>query len=188
MTNPFLSSFNTPFESIPFQKLQNNHFLPALRIAIEEAKKQVDEITNNKENPTFQNTLETLELSGELLSIVSGVAFNLNSSETSDELQEITKQMAPILSEHSNDILLNEILFKRIESVYKSKPTLTEEQNQLLEKTYKSFVRNGAKLNKTEKLRLREIDKQLSQISLEFGEHSLNEMNKFEVKIDSDRA
>jgi len=188
MNNPLLTSFSTPFEAIPFDDIKNEHFLPALKEAIAQTKNEIKEITTNKEQATFENTIEALEYAGELVGLISGIAFNLNSSETSDELQAITKEMAPILSEHHNDILLNESLFERIESVYISKPSLAGEQSRLLEKTYKSFVRNGAKLGATQKERLREIDKQLSQLGLEFGEHTLNEMNSYELRLKDDAA
>src|SRR5690606_8150654 len=115
----------------PFSKISNNHFFPAFKKAIENAKSEIDTITSNTEEPTFENTIEALEFSGEPLDRVSSIFFNLNSAETNDEIQKIAQEVSPLLSEFSNDITLNEALFKRIKSVYDSKDTLhltTEQQ------------------------------------------------------------
>ena len=143
------------------------------------------EIVENSELPTFENTVEALDFSGELLSRISSIFFNLNHAETSEEIQKIAKEVSPLLSEFGNDIGLNEELFKRIKSVYdnKSELTLTPEQTTLLEKNYKSFVRNGANLNDSDKEILRTIDKEISQTSLSFGENLLAATNKYELHI-----
>lgn len=183
--NPLLEKFNTPFETPPFSKITNQHFKPAFEKAIEWAKEEIDAIVKNSNVPTFQNTIEALEYSGNRLSLVSRIFFNLNSAETSDEIQQIAKEVSPLLSAFSNDISLNEALYQRIKTVYETKNTLklTTEQATLLENHYKSFVRNGANLNSSDKERLREIDKQLAEVGLSFEENILAETNLYELFI-----
>lgn len=181
LNKPFENQYNTA----PFSQLKNEDFLPAFKIAIERAKSEIDAIVNNREIPTFENTIEALDYSGKELDRISSIFFNLNSAETNDEIQKIAQEVSPLLSEFSNDITLNEDLFKRIKTVYESKTDLdlTTEQETLLDKKYKSFSRNGANLNPEKKERLRAIDKELSQLKLKFGEHILAETNKFEMHL-----
>ena len=183
--NPLLEKFNTPYNTTPFSKIKNEHFKPAFEKAIEMAKQEIDKIVDNKEEPTFENTLEALDYSGELLSRISHIFFNLNSAETSDEIQKIAKEVSPLLSEFSNDVGLNEELFKRIKFVHDNKDqlNLNPEQHTLLDKNYKSFVRNGANLNGSDKKQLRQIDKDIAQTSLQFGENVLAAINKYELHI-----
>ncbi|AHM58861.1 peptidase M3A and M3B thimet/oligopeptidase F [Flammeovirgaceae bacterium 311] len=183
--NLLLNKFNTPFETPPFRDIKNEHFLPAIQKAIERGKEDVNKITALRELPTFENTIEALERSGEQVGVVSSIFFNLNSAETNDEIQKIAREISPLLSEYSNDIMLDEALFRRIKAVWESREglMLSPEESTLLEKTYKSFVRNGANLSETQKQRLREIDKELSQLSLEFGEHVLKETNDYSLVI-----
>ena len=185
MQNILAKPFKTTYGSAPFSKIKNTHFLPAFKLAIQEAKKEIDDIVNNSDSPTFQNTIEALDFSGEQLDRISSVFFNLNSAETNDVIQKIAQEVSPLLSEFSNDIALNEILFKRVKSVYDLKESLnlTTEQATLLDKKYKGFSRNGANLPEDKKLKLREIDKKLSQLKLKFGENVLAETNKFEMLI-----
>jgi len=177
--------FDTPFNTAPFSKIKNKDFLPAFKKAIQEAKAEIDAIVKNPEVPSFQNTIEALDFSGEQLDRISSIFFNLNSAETNDDIQKIAQKVSPILSEFSNDITLNEDLFKRVKIVYDTKDTLTltPEQQTLLDKKYKAFSRNGANLSKEKKLQLREIDKKLSQIKLKFGENVLAETNKYDMLI-----
>ncbi|MCB0398972.1 MAG: M3 family metallopeptidase [Winogradskyella sp.] len=177
--------FNTLYNTAPFSKIKNEDFLPAFKAAIEKAKNEIDSIVNNSETPTFENTIEALDYSGEELDRISSIFFNLNSAETNDEIQKISQEVSPLLSEFSNDITLNEELFKRVKAVYDSKDDLklTTEQATLLDKKYKSFSRNGANLPENKKVRLRAIDKELSQLKLKFGEHILAETNKFEMHL-----
>jgi peptidyl-dipeptidase Dcp len=177
--------FSTPFNTAPFSKISNADFLPAFKVAIEKAKKEIDIIVSNSEFPTFENTIEALEFSGQELDRISSIFFNLNSAETNDEIQKIAQEVSPLLSEFGNDITLNEDLFKRIKAVYKTKAdlNLSVEQNTLLDKRYKSFSRNGANLPEDKKVQLRAIDKELSQLKLKFGENILAETNKFEMLI-----
>ncbi len=183
--NPLLDKFSTPYNTSPFSKIKNEHYQPAFKKAIELANKEIDDIIINPEQPTFENTIAALDFSGELLGRISNIFFNLNSAETSDEIQLIAKEVSPLLSEFSNDIGLNEKLFKRIKFVYdnKNESDLTPEQTTLLEKNYKSFVRNGANLNDVDKKILRTIDKELSQTSLNFGENILSATNKYELHL-----
>lgn len=185
MKNPLLDNFNTPFDSAPFLSIKNEHYQPAFEKAIEMAKAEIDEICNNPELPTFENTIEAIEISGEKLSRISSIFFNLNSAETNDEMQKIAQEVSPLLSEFSNDIRLNPILFERIQSVYEQKfeLNLSDEQLRLLDKKYKSFSRNGANLPEEKKEKLREIDKELSQISLQFGQNVLAETNAYEMHL-----
>ena len=178
-------AFETPYNTAPFSKLKTEDFLPAFKIAIENAKTEIDTITENKAIPTFENTIEALDYSGEELDRISSIFFNLNSAETNDEIQKIAQEVSPLLSELSNDITLNEALFKRVKTVYDSKSNLqlTTEQETLLDKKYKSFSRNGANLSSDKKEKLRAIDKELSQLKLKFGEHILAETNQYEMHL-----
>ena len=177
--------FDTQFHTAPFSKIKNEHFLPAFKKAIEKAKKEIEDITNNPETPSFKNTVEALDFSGEELDRISSIFFNLNSAETNDEIQKIAQEVSPLLSEFSNDITLNEKLFKRIKTVYQAQNSLnlTTEQKTLLDKKYKSFSRNGANLPEDKKQQLRDIDKELSKLKLKFGENVLAETNKFEMLL-----
>lgn len=179
------TKFSTLYNTAPFSKIKNEDFLPAFKIAMEEAKQEIEAITNNDDQPTFQNTIEALEFTGQQLDRISSIFFNLNSAETNDAIQKIAQEVSPLLSEFSNDITLNEDLFKRVKAVYDIKETLelTVEQNTLLDKKYKGFSRNGANLSEDKKKQLRDIDKQLSQLKLTFGENVLAETNNFEMLI-----
>ena len=185
MTNPLLQDFNTNYQTAPFSKINIKHFKPAFEKAIALAKTEIDFIVNNKAKPTFQNTLEELEFTGSKLDRISSIFFNLNSAETNDEIQKIAQEVSPMLSGFANDITLNEKLFLKIKSVYNQKDNLdlNNEQQMLLDKKYKAFVRNGANLNESDKIKLREIDKNLSKLSLQFGENVLAETNGFELVI-----
>lgn len=186
--NPFFEAYDTPFEVPPFDKIKNEHFAPALREGIIQQQAEIDAIVNNSEEPTFQNTIEAMEYSGELLGKVSRVFGNLNSANTNEEIQAIAKEMAPELSAHSDNISLNEKLFARVKAVWDKKDDLglNAEQQMLLEKTYKSFVRNGANLNEADKAKLREINSRLSSLTLQFGQNLLAETNAYKLVIDNE--
>ncbi|MDX5583789.1 MAG: M3 family metallopeptidase [Aureibaculum sp.] len=188
MSNPLLQKFKSKHTTAPFSKIKNEHFKPAFKEGIKRAKAEIDTITNNTEVPTFKNTIEALDFSGYTLDRLSSVFFNLNSAETNDEIQKIAQEVSPWLSEFSNDIRLNEKLFQRVKSLYENRKNLelTTEQNTLLDKKYKSFSRNGANLNDTDKTKLREIDKKLSKLSLQFGENVLAETNAYELHISNE--
>ncbi|MDX1773817.1 M3 family metallopeptidase [Oceanihabitans sediminis] len=183
--NILTQPFNTEFQTAPFSKIKNEDFLPAFKQTIQDAKAEIEAITANPEAPTFENTIEALDFAGEQLDRISSIFFNLNSAETNDEIQKIAQEVSPLLSEFSNDITLNEDLFKRVKAVYEAKDalTLTTEQATLLDKKYKGFSRNGANLPEDKKQELREIDKQLSKLKLQFGENVLAETNKFEMHL-----
>ncbi|MGB6093860.1 MAG: M3 family metallopeptidase, partial [Moheibacter sp.] len=185
MTNPLLDKFNTPFDSIPFSKIKDEDYEPAFKTALEEARREVDEICKKPEKPTFKNTVEALEISGEKLGIVSSAFFNLLHAETNENMQETAQIVSPLLSEFSNDIRLNPVLFERIKSVYENKESfnLNPEQIRLLEKSYRNFSRNGANLPDDKKEKLREIDKQLAKLKLDFGQNVLAETNDFELHL-----
>lgn len=181
MDNPLLTQFDTA----PFSKITNRHFKPAFLHAIGIAREEIDGTTHCDAAPTFENTIEALEFSGQQLERISSIFFNLNAAETNTEIQQIAQEISPLLSEFSNDITLNQKLFKRIKSVYGQKDDLdlTVEQHTLLEKKYKSFSRNGANLTEEKKNRLREIDAELSKLKLKFGENVLAETNKYELLL-----
>src|SRR5690606_8183852 len=138
----------------------------AFKVAIENARLEIEAITNSSDAPSFENTIEALEFTGEQLDRISSIFFNLNSAETSDIIQKIAQEVSPLITDFSNDITLNEDLFKRVKAVYDSKDTLdlTTEQGTLLDKKYKSFARNGANLSEDKKQKLRAMDRQLSQL------------------------
>ena len=184
MKNPLLVDFSTPFATLPFEQIKTADFLPAIEHEIDATLKEIELISTNPAQPTFENTLEAIEKSGAKLGIISGALFNLNSAETSTELQEITQKAAPLLTKLQNDIRLNAALFERIKTVFEGNTdALSTEQKTLLEKEYKSFVRNGALLKEEAKITLREIDQQLAKLSLNFGEHVLADTNAFSLHI-----
>ena len=186
-TNPLLTKWETPFETPPFDKIKTKDYLPAFKEAIKIHNEEIKAIAENKEAPTFKNTIEAMDYSGELLKRVSRVFNAMNGAMNSDEMTEISKKVSPMLSKHQDDIRLNNKLFKRIKSVYDSRKTLslTTEQSRLLEKYYKDFVRGGANLSPEEKKEFRKINSELSVLSVKFGENVLKETNKFELIIDN---
>jgi oligopeptidase A len=183
--NPLLQDFNTA----PFSKISNSDYKPAIKKGIEITKSEIDEIVNNTDAPTFENTTVALDFTGEKLNKITSIFFNLNSAETNDEIQKIAQEISPWLSELSNDITLNTALFKKVKAVFDSKETLTltPEQQMLLEKQYKGFARNGANLKEADKTALRKIDAQLSKLSLKFGENVLAETQAFEMQVTDEK-
>ena len=184
-TNPLLKDFTTPYESVPFEKIELEHYMPAFKESIEKARKEIDVIANSNENPDFKNTIEALEYSGHQLDRVGSVFFNLNHAHTNDEMQALARDISPMLTEFSNDIIMNENLFLRVKSVYENKSNfnLNVEQERLLMDRYKSFVRSGADLDKDKKEKIREISKELSKLTLQFGENVLAATNKYELHL-----
>ena len=184
--NPFFAEWKTPFGVPPFEQIKLEHYAPAFEQGMKQQKDEVAAIADKPAAPTFANTVEALERSGDLLDRVSMVFFAMKSSMTNDDLQAIAKEVVPKLSEHGDQIRLSEPLFRRIEAVYEQKDDLdlTAEQLRLLEENYKSFVRGGAKLPPAKKERLTKINSELSLLSLNFGEHVLKENNRFELVID----
>lgn len=179
--NPLLEKFSTKYTSSPFSDIKEEHYLPAFQELIKISEKEIDEITNNSETPTFKNTIEAMAFSGEQLDRVSSIFFNLNSAETNDEIQKIAQEVSPLLTEFSSKISQNEKLFERIKNVYDKKDTLSlnEEQKMLLNETYKGFVRSGALLNEEDKKKLEKINMDLSIKSLQFGQNALASTNAY---------
>lgn len=183
--NPLLTESTNPYEAPAFDKIKNEHYKPAFEATIAEGRAQIDSIVNNPEAPTFENTVEALEYAGRSLSNVSSIFFNLNEACTDTVMQKIALEVSPMLTEYSNDILLNEKLFERLKRVYDQRDSLSlnEEQMRLLDVTYKSFARNGANLQGEEREKFREINKELSQLGLKFGMNVLDATNKFFLHI-----
>ncbi|WP_124641233.1 M3 family metallopeptidase [Amniculibacterium aquaticum] len=179
--NILTENFNTPHQTAPFDQIKNEDYLPAFKELIAQSEKEIDDLVNNTEAPTFQNTVEALAFAGEKLEVVSNIFFNLNSAETSDELQQIAQEVSPLLTEHASKISQNEKLFEKIKWVFDQieKYNLNEEQAMLLTETYKGFVRSGALLNETDKETLKKINMDLSLKSLQFGQNALASTNAY---------
>ena len=183
--NLLTKHYETKHNTAPFSKIQLSDYQPAFIQTIADAKAEIETIIKNPEAPTFENTIEALEFSGESLDRLSSIFFNLNSAETSDEMQKIAQEVSPLLTEFSNDITLNIDLFNRIKAVYEQKDqlNLSTEQATLLDKKFKGFSRNGALLNEEVKLKLREIDTELAKLKLTFSENVLAETNNYQLHI-----
>ncbi|MCX8526209.1 M3 family metallopeptidase [Chryseobacterium formosus] len=179
--NILTEKFSTPYHSAPFNEIKNEDYLPAFKELITNSEAEIDAIINNSEEPTFENVIEALAFSGEQLDRASNIFFNLNSAETSDELQQIAQEVSPILTEYSSKISQNEALFNKIKKVYdeREKYNLNEEQQMLLSETYKGFVRSGALLNEEDKEKLKKISMDLSLKSLQFGQNVLASTNNY---------
>ena len=185
MNNPFLQPYNTPHDTTPFDRIKITDFEPAIREGMKIEDEEIANITGNKSEPDFENTVLALEHAGKLLDRVTTVFFNLMSAETSDELDAIAEKLMPELTEHGNNISLNPQLFERVKSVYdrKDRLNLTPEESKLLEKTYDGFIRNGANLKDEEKDAFRKLSAELSTLTLKFSQNHLKETNKYELHI-----
>ncbi|MCX6156469.1 MAG: M3 family metallopeptidase [Ignavibacteriae bacterium] len=183
--NPFLKPYDTPFNVPPFDKIKVEHYLPAFKEGIKQQEQTVERIVSEKSIPGFSNTIEALENSDILLSEVGGVFYNMRSANTSPELQEVSKEVATMMSRHSDNILLNKRLFEKIKYVYENKEPLNVEQAKLLKDTYDKFVKGGAGLDGAKQARLREINEKLSLLGLKFGDNLLAETNGFKLVIES---
>lgn len=183
--NPFFEKYTTPYGTVPFDKIKTEHYEPAIREGIRQQAAEIDAIVNNPEVPTFTNTILAYEKSGELLDRVTTVFGNLRSAETNDDLQTLAQEMMPLLSEHSNNINLNEELFKRVKAVYNQKEqlNLTPEQTKLLENIYDGFIRRGANLQGEAKKQYRQLTKELSSLTLQFSENNLKEINNYQLVL-----
>lgn len=186
--NPFLTEFQTENGVPPFDQIKLEHYEPAFLKGMEEQNAIIDSIVNNPEAPTFENVVVALDNSSPILDRVGGVFFNMTEAETTDELTELSIKLAPTLSEHSDNISLNQDLFKKVNAVYQQKESLglTTEQQRLLEETYKDFIRSGANLSPEKQARLREINKQLSTSGITFSNNILNENNTFKLYVDKE--
>ena len=185
--NPFLGKYTTPYGIPPFEQIKVEHYKPAFIKGMEEHKKEIDAIVNNKKPATFENTIAALDRAGELLNKVASVFYGQNSACTSDEMQTVSREISPLLSQHSDDITMNAALFKRVKYVYdhQSEEKLDKEQKKLLEETYKSFVRSGANLDADKQEQLRKLNQEISLLQLTFGQNMLAETNAFQLVIDN---
>ena len=185
--NPFLGKYTTPYGIPPFEQIKVEHYKPAFVKGMEEHKKEIDAIVNNKKTATFENTIAALDRCGELLNKVASVFYGQNSACTSDEMQAVSREISPLLSQHSDDITMNAALFKRVKYVYdhQSEEKLDKEQKKLLEETYKSFVRSGANLSADKQEQLRKLNQEISMLQLTFGQNMLAETNAFQLVIDN---
>ncbi len=183
--NPLLTTYKTIHQTIPFDQIKTEHYVPAFEEAMKQHMNEINEIVNNPKAPTFENTIVALDKAGSLLNKVSSPFFNLLGSETNDELQTIAQKMSPLLTEHSNSIRLNEKLFERVKMVYegRDKLKLTPEQSTLLKKTYDGFADNGANLSENDKVKYRKLSKELSMLTLNFGQNVLKETNNWNMHI-----
>lgn len=188
--NPLLEKdWKTPFGVPPFDKIKTEHFIPAIKEGINFHEAEIAAIANSKQPATFTNTIESLEKSGYILNRANQVLSNLTSANTSPELQVIEKDMSPMLSEHYDNIYMMDKLFKRVKTVYddRTKLKLSQEQNKLLEETYKRFVRNGALLPEDQKARLRNINSRLTTLGIDFGNNILSATNDYSMTIDNQK-
>jgi peptidyl-dipeptidase Dcp len=183
--NPLLEKWTSPLETPPFDIIKTEHFIPAIKEAIESAIKEINSITDNAATPDFENTIASLDNSGETLGRIASVLFNLNSAETNKGLQEATQEVSALLTRFSNDITLNEKLFVKISAVYSKRETsgLSREQQLLTERKYRNFILGGAALKEEDKNRFRDISEELAKLSLTFEENVLAETNSFEMHI-----
>ena len=186
--NPFFSEYGTNFNVATFDKIEVKHYLPAFKKGIEDQNAEIEAIVNNEQAASFENTVETLEYSGKLITKIGHVFYNMRSSNTGKELQEASKKIMPMLTRHRDEIMLNEGLFGRIKAVYEQKDqlSLNKEQAKLLEETYKNFKRGGAELDAEKKEELKKINEELAGLGLSFGDNVLEETNKFKMVIENE--
>ena len=185
--NPLLTEFKTPFGVPPFDKIELDDYMPAFKEGIAQQQKEVEEIVKQKAAPDFENTIVALDQSGDLLRKVSAIFYGLNSANTNDEMQALSRELSPLLSKNSDDIRMNPDLFARVKTVYENQESmnLNKEQKKLLEETYKSFVRGGANLDAEQQVRLRELNSEISMLQLTFGQNMLKETNAFQLIVDN---
>ncbi|MDP4194336.1 MAG: M3 family metallopeptidase [Bacteroidota bacterium] len=185
--NPLLKQWNTPFNTPPFKQIKTSHYLPAIAEGIKQQKEEIDAIVNSSEKPTYKNTIEAMEKSGRLLIKVNRVFDAMNSAITNEEMQKAAEKIVSLISKHTNDIYLNDKLFKRIKSIYDEKENLglTEEQKTVLQNYYLDFTGGGANLNSDDKEKLRKINDELALLVLKFGNNVRKENSKFELVVDN---
>ena len=186
--NPFFTEYTTPYGVPPFDQIEVAHYKPALLKGMEEQTKEVEAIVSNPEEPTFENTIVALDQCGQLLQKAMYAVSGQSSVNTNDEIQELEREIYPMLSKHSDDISLNPALFARVKAVYENqaKFNLDKEQKKLLEETYKGFVRGGANLSEADQAKLRELNSEISMLQLTFGQNVLKETNAFQLVIDNE--
>jgi peptidyl-dipeptidase Dcp len=186
--NPFFEKYTNKYGAPPFDKIKNEHYMPAFKEGIKQHQSEIDAIANSSEAPTFDNTIAALDYSGDLLRKVSSVFYNLYSADTNEGMDSIANEVSPLLSEHNDNIYLNEKLFARIKTLFdnRTKLGLTDEQIRLLEKYHRNFIRSGADLNPEQKVRLRAINKELGLAQLTFGKNVLDETNSYKKIVDKE--
>ena len=186
--NPFFEAYKNKYGAPPFDKIKNEHYMPAFKEGIKQQAAEIDLIAGSKDAPTFNNTIAKLDFSGELLRKVSSVFFNLYSCNTNEGMEKIVTEISPILSEHNDNIYLNDKLFARVKTLYdnRTKLGLTDEQIRLIEKYHRNFIRSGAALNPEQKAKLRVINKELGLAQLAFGKNVLDETNSYKKIIDKE--
>jgi peptidyl-dipeptidase Dcp len=186
--NPFFETYTVPFEVPPFDKIVNAHYLPAFQEGMKQHNAEIEQISTNSSAPDFANTIEALDRSGDLLTRVSTVFFNIKEANTNDFINAIAEEVAPLLSQHRDEILLNKSLFARVKAVYDQKENLqlNGEQARLLEETFKKFVRGGANLPEDKKEELKKVNEQLAMLELKFDKNLLAETNSFKLVIDNE--
>ena len=181
--NPFLKPFDTPFDTVPFDKITKENFMPAVEKGLEDAWKNIEKIKDNTDDPNFDNTILAFETSGELLDKVANTYFNLYSAESGDEFKALAQKISPMLAEFQSKVLMDPELFKRVEKIYQNQEGLNDEQKRLVENFYKQFVRNGALLPPEKKKRLKEINTEISTLSPKYSQNVLKATNAFELHI-----
>lgn len=186
--NPFFSEYDTPFGVPPFDLIENEHFVPAAMAGFSEQEAEIEAIVNNSEPPTFINTIEAFDQSGELLSKFGGVFYKLLSAETSDEIDSIAMILAPLNAAHQSKMMLNEGLYSKVKAVYEQRESLdlSQEQSRVLEKIYKRFIRGGANLDEQDKARISQIDERLAVLTLTFGNNLLDETNNYQLLVEDE--
>lgn len=185
MDNPFLEKkYNTPFETVPFDKIRFEHYEEAMREGMKRDDEDIERLVNNPEPASFDNTI--IPKGDRTLSKVSNVFFNLLSADTNDKMDELAQKMSPILTEHSNKIMFNEGLWQRVQAVYKDHRELTAEESMLLDNMYQSFVRHGALLSAEDKKRFAQLQMELSQITLQYQQNMLRDTNVFQLHLESE--
>ena len=182
--NPFLTNWNTPYGIPPFQEIQTDNYIPAIQAGIEQQKKEIEDIVNNQEAPTFDNTVLPLELSGEILRKVSGVLYNVSETDRTPALDSVMELAIPMMTEHSDNLSFNKGLYERIAKLYKGDQSgLTREQQMVLKKHYEEFERNGVGLSEEKQARLKEINSEIASKTQKIGNNILEESNAFKQKF-----
>lgn len=185
--SPFLAPYKTHFDTPPFDRIKNEHFLPAIKAGIQRQQAEIDALVKNPAAPDFANTLGAFDAAGRMLSDVNSVFGALQGAETNPAIQNLAKEISPLLAAHGDNIRLNEKLFARVKAVYdqRDKLKLSPEERFLLENTYRDFVRGGALLDEKQKIRLRELNRDLAMLSLRFGDNLLAETNDFKLVLEN---
>ncbi|MDR0790766.1 MAG: M3 family metallopeptidase [Bacteroidales bacterium] len=183
--NPLIAQWNTPFDTPPFASIKTEHYKPAINYALSEAKQEIEAISECKDDPSFENTIVALENAGKLLGKITSLFFNLNESNTDETMQELAMEISPLLTKHSNDIYLNQVLFSRVQKVYLQQDDLplTAEDRMLLERTYKAFVQSGALIDAKHREEFRKVSEELAILTLRFNQNVLADNNSYSLLI-----